>query len=52
MKLLEEWPENYGFGKSALKAADKLKYNPRVINGVAVEVPGVLYKFSFAGFAD
>ena len=52
VKLLEEWPENYGFGKSALKAADKLKYNPRVINGVAVEVPGVLYKFSFAGFAD
>lgn len=51
-KLLEEWPENYGFGKSALKAADKLKYNPRVVNGVAVEVSGVLYKFTFAGFGD
>ena len=38
VKLLEEWPENYGFGKSAVKAAIKLKYNPRVINGVAVEV--------------
>lgn len=50
--LLEEWPENYGFGKSAVKAAAKLKYNPRVINGVAVEVPGVLYKFSFTGFGD
>ena len=52
VKLLEEWPENYGFGKSALKAAEKLKYNPRVINGIAVEVPGVLYKFTFAGFSD
>ena len=52
VKLLEEWPENYGFGRSALKAAEKLKYNPRVINGTAVEVPGVLYKFTFAGFSD
>ena len=51
-KLLEEYPANYGFGRSALKAAQKLKYNPRVIDGVAVEVPGVLYKFSFAGFSD
>ncbi len=50
--MLEEWPENYGFGKSAVKAAEKLKYNPRVINGVAVEVPGVLYKFTFSGCAD
>ena len=51
-KLLEEWPENYGFGREALKAAAKLKYNPRVIDGVAVEVPGVLYKFTFAGVTD
>ena len=52
VKLLEEWPENYGFGKSALKAANKLKYNPRVINGIAVEVPDVSYKFTFSGFSD
>ena len=52
VKLLEEWPENYGFGKSALRAANKLKYNPRVINGLAVEVPDVLYKFTFSGFPD
>lgn len=45
--LLEEQPPNYGFGRAALKAAAKLKYNPRVIDGVAEEVPGVLYKFSF-----
>ena len=45
--LLEEQPKGYGFGRAALKAANKLKYNPRVIDGVPEEVPGVLYKFSF-----
>jgi protein TonB len=25
----------------------KLKYNPRVVDGVGQEVPNVLYKFSF-----
>lgn len=45
--LLEESPEGYGFGSAALKAAEKLKYNPRVVDGVPQEVPGVLYKFSF-----
>ena len=46
-KMIEEWPEGWGFGRAALKAANKLKYNPRVIDGVAQEVPGVLYKFTF-----
>lgn len=46
-KLVEEYPENKGFGKYALRAAKKLKYKPRVINGVAEEVPGIFYKFSF-----
>ncbi len=45
--LIEEWPEGWKFGSAALKAAGKLKYNPRVIDGVAQEVPGVLYKFTF-----
>jgi protein TonB len=45
--LIEEWPDGWGFGRSALKAANKLKYNPRVVDGVAEEVPGVLYKFTF-----
>jgi protein TonB len=47
IKMVEEWPENYGFGRAAEKAAEKLKYNPRVVNGQPVPVPGVLYKFSF-----
>jgi periplasmic protein TonB len=46
-KLLEEYPSGYGFGRAALSAANKLKYNPRVVDGVAQEVPGVLYKFTF-----
>ncbi len=46
-KMIEEVPEGWGFGRAALKAADKLKYNPRVVDGVGQEVPGVLYKFTF-----
>lgn len=47
IQLLEEWPENYGFGRASVKAAEKLKYNPRVINGKPVPVPDVLYRFVF-----
>jgi periplasmic protein TonB len=45
--MIEEFPEGWGFGRSAVKAAKKLKYNPRVVDGVPEEVPGVLYKFTF-----
>jgi protein TonB len=45
--LIEEFPEGWGFGRAALRAASKLKYNPRVVDGVGQEVPGVLYKFTF-----
>jgi protein TonB len=46
-KMIEEFPEGWGFGRAAVKAANKLKYNPRVVDGVGQEVPGVLYKFTF-----
>ena len=46
-QMIEEHPTGYGFGRSAMKAAVKLKYNPRVVDGVPQEVPGVLYKFTF-----
>jgi len=49
--LIEENPPNYGFGRSAVRAAEKLRYNPKIVDGVGVDYPGVLYKFSFAGFA-
>lgn len=45
--LIEEWPKGWKFGSAALKAAKKLKYNPRVVDGVALEVSGVQYKFTF-----
>ena len=44
--LIEEWPEGWGFGRSALKASNKLKYNPSVVDGVPQEVTGVMYKNS------
>jgi TonB family protein len=48
VELVEESPPQNGFGSAALKAAKKLKYTPRIVNGQAQKVPGVLYKFTFA----
>ena len=45
--MVEEDPEGWGFGRAALKAANKLKYNPRVVDGVPQEVSDVFYKFTF-----
>ena len=45
--LVEENPANAGFGAAALKAAHKLKYSPRVVDGRPQEVPDVQYKFTF-----
>ena len=35
------------FERASLKAAGKIKYKPRVVEGVAVDVSGVQYKFLF-----
>ncbi|MCR6652815.1 MAG: TonB family protein [Cellvibrionaceae bacterium] len=35
------------FERAALKAAEKIKYKPRVVDGQPVDVPGVQYKFLF-----
>ena len=51
IELVEESPKKYGFGKAALKAAKKLKYTPRIVDGKAQEVPGVYYKYTF-GFRE
>ena len=45
--LLEEYPEGWGFGGAALEAATKLRYVPKIVNGVAQEMKGVLYKYTF-----
>tara|TARA_B110000211_G_C14044259_1_gene538191 strand:+ start:154 stop:1758 length:1605 start_codon:yes stop_codon:yes gene_type:complete len=45
--MVEEFPEGWGFGRSAVKAAKKLKYTPRVFDEQFQEVPNVLHKFNF-----
>ena len=45
--IIEEEPKSWGFGKAALKASSSLRYVPRFTDGEPVEVPGVLYKYTF-----
>ena len=45
--VIEEKPKGQKFGKEALKAANSLRYVPRFVDGEPVEVPGVLYKYTF-----
>jgi len=45
--VIEAVPQNV-FNRAATKAALKFKYKPRVIDGEAVEVPGVRNKITFA----
>jgi protein TonB len=35
------------FNRASVKAAQKFKYKPRVIDGVAVEVPNMHNKFTY-----
>jgi len=44
--VVEAQPEKT-FDKAALKSASRYKYKPRVINGRAVEVPGVRTRITF-----
>ena len=45
--LVRESPESHGFGEEALKAAKRLLYAPKFVNGIAQEVPRVNYKYTF-----
>ena len=45
--LVKESPESLGFGEEALKAAKRLLYAPKFVNGIAQEVPGVKYQYTF-----
>ena len=45
--LLEEFPAGWRFGRAALKAAKKLRYNPRIVDGQVQESSGVTYRFTF-----
>lgn len=45
--IVEEDCTSSLFHKASLKAASKFKYKPRVIDGVAMEVPGVRNRFTY-----
>lgn len=45
--IIDEFPASAGFGRAAVRAAPKFKYQPRVINGTPVAVEGVRYRFIF-----
>ena len=45
--IIFEEPTGAGFGRAALRVVPKYKYQPRVINGEAVPVEGVRYRFDF-----
>ncbi len=44
--IIEAEPKGY-FERNAIKAAQKFKYKPKVVNGKGQKVTGVRYRFSF-----
>lgn len=46
VEVIEAEPRGY-FERAAIRAAEKYKYKPRVINGQPVEVPGVRTRIQF-----
>lgn len=46
VRVVDAEPKGY-FERAAIKAAGKFKYKPKVVNGIAQEVSGVRYHFSF-----
>lgn len=43
---IDDCPESV-FERPSIRAAERLKYKPRVVDGQPVDVPGVKYKFTF-----
>ena len=46
IRVIDAEPENV-FNRSAIKAASKSKYRPRIVEGKAVKVPGMRRMYSF-----
>ncbi len=46
VKVIEAEPNGF-FESAAIKAAQKFKYKPKVVNGKSQQVTGVTYRFSF-----
>lgn len=47
IQIIEEHPTGFNFGKEAAKAGTKLKYSPKMVDGMAQSVSGIFYKFTF-----
>ena len=47
ISVVESLCTNSVFYKSSIKAAEKFRYKPRVIDGEAIEVPGVRNRFTY-----
>ena len=45
--IVEVNPPTYGFSQAAIKASEGLRFVPQFTDGEAVEVPGILYKYTF-----
>ena len=45
--IVEANPPTYGFSKAAIQASQGLRFVPQFTDGEAVEVPGILYKYTF-----
>jgi len=46
IRVVEAQPEGI-FDRAAIRAAEKFKYKPKMVNGKSVPVAGVLYQFTF-----
>ena len=47
VRIVESVPDSTIFHRAAIKAAEKFKYKPRVVDGQTIEVPGVQNKITF-----
>jgi protein TonB len=47
VRVVESEPSSGIFNSAAIAAAEKFKYKPRILDGAAVEVPGVQNKITF-----
>ncbi|TQV70191.1 TonB family protein [Exilibacterium tricleocarpae] len=52
VRVLEGECEHDVFERPSIKAAEKFKYKPRIVNGEAVEVQGVLNRFTYELMID
>ena len=47
VRVVECEPKGQGFEEASIHAAGKMKYKPKLVDGQAVDVPGVRYTFKY-----